>query len=254
MVYPTLQAGNLFLQPHHSGFLVFFITPRAPSFPAVLQLTHPSERPPWGWGWSWTSRTDTARDLPPSAAGKGHYRAKKTSRRCCCATNTRGSALLCSPWHRYPPLEPGFRHRIHENEGKYKKINKNLWAKTSLPKSQFNSQALSIFKTRFYFYHKHKFFSRTWQQDQPSPARAAQAGKGFGIYARKDKSNPLGRGIPMAAAGWAVLRGPWGAPSLLVPCPPRPGSPLKLLKHRAQAHSPQSEMITFCFGFPSLVP
>lgn len=58
----------------------------------------------------------------------------------------------------------------------------------------------------------------------------------------------------MAAAGWAVLGGPWGAPSLLVPCPPRPGSPLQPLKHRAQAHSPQSEMITFCFGFPSLVP
>lgn len=240
MVYPTLQPGAWKSFPSASSLQVFFffITQRAPPHSLVFLVLAPfssSHIPvnalPLGWGWSWT-RLPSRRDASQGPASlccwkrtlQNQGRAKNASRRCCCGTNRRGSALLFFPWHRDLPLEPGFRQGINEDEGKCKI--KPIFAQRPASHRENAAATPSVFLKLAFIFTKHKFFSRTRQQDQPGPTRAAQAGKRFipGRINPAHNSN-LSRGIPMEAAGWALLGSPWGVPSPLVPCPSRPGSP-----------------------------
>lgn len=90
------------------GFFLLHHPKGSPSFPGVpcpgpvLQLTHPSKRPPFwdgdGAGPGFPAGETPARDLPPSAAGKGHYKARdvpKTPPRDAAAEQTR-EIQLCS--------------------------------------------------------------------------------------------------------------------------------------------------------------
>lgn len=232
----NLEFGNPFLQPRHSGFfpssspkgllhsLVFLVL-------TVFSSSRiPGNALPLGWGWSWT-RLPSRRDASQGPASlccwkrtlQGQGRAKNASTRCCCGTNMRDSVLLFFPWHRYLPLEPGFRHGINEDEGKCKI--KPIFAQRPASHRENSAARPSVFLKLAFNFTKHQLFSRTRQQDQPGPARAAQAGKRFIPGRINPAHSNLCRAIPMEAAGWALLGSPWGVPSLLVPRPSWPGSP-----------------------------
>ena len=105
------------------------------------------------------------------------------------------------------------------------------------------------------------------QQNQPCPARGSAGRRGLSSGLSLGGSEPrsavhrhlhakLCSRISTKATGGGHCRGVAGLshPSRF-PGPSWPGSPHPApSESRAHGHSPQSEIITFCFGFPSLVP
>lgn len=195
---PALQTRgwklNPFLQLHRflgwGGFFGFFspsssITQRASSFTGascpdlVLPLTHPTGMHMEGARAGFPAGRPPARDRPPSADGKGHYKASdgpKTPPPDPAVGKALGdSALLFLPRHGYLPLAPGTQFgKIRANSQ-----NPNIFVQKQRPSSHGENSAArgtsSVCLKLGFIFTKYKVFPDRSRRTAPAPLGAAQA-------------------------------------------------------------------------------